>query len=109
MDKIIVKENEKNSRLDSYLAKKINLSRTNIQKLIENGDILVNGKKQKLSYKIQLEDEILINIPEAKDIKLEIIYEDDDIIVVNKPKGMVVHPAIRKSRWNACKCNNEYL
>ncbi len=99
MNKIVV-ENE-NIRLDVYVAEKCKeLSRTMIQKLIENGEISVNGLKKKISYKVQLGDEIIINIPEVKetdlkpqDIPLEVIYEDNDIIVVNKPKGLVVHPA----------------
>lgn len=90
-----------NMRLDAYIAsKKENISRTNIQRLIEEGSILVNGQKKKISYKVQIGDNIEINIPEAKetdikaeDIPLEVVYEDSDIIVVNKPKGMVVHPA----------------
>jgi len=102
MNKIIVNINEEKNRLDTYLAKqKKDLSRTMIKKLIEDGNILVNGKKQKTSYKVQMNDEISIIIPEpkeislkAQDIPIEIIYEDKDIIVVNKPKGMVVHPAI---------------
>lgn len=90
-----------NMRLDAYLSsKKENISRTNIQRLIEEGNILVNGQKKKISYKVQMGDNIEINIPEAKEphikaenIPVEIVYEDKDIIVVNKPKGMVVHPA----------------
>lgn len=88
-------------RLDTYIASKLNtLSRTMIQRLIENGDILVNGKIKKISYKVQLGDILEINIPKpretdikAENIPLDIVYEDNDIIVVNKPKGMVVHPA----------------
>ena len=90
-----------NMRLDTYLSKKNdNLSRTMIQKLIEEGQILVNGNKKKISYKVQIGDVIQIHIPEpkktdikAQNIPIEVIYEDDDILVVNKPKGMVVHPA----------------
>ena len=90
-----------NIRLDAYVAREVpELSRTMIQKLIESGDILVNDSKKKLSYKVLSGDVITINIPEAKnvdlkpqDIPVEVIYEDNDIIVVNKPKGMVVHPA----------------
>ena len=99
MKKLIV--DEENIRLDSYVSKKCNdLSRTMIQKLIEEGAILVNGLKKKISYKVNLNDKIDIDIPEAKEtdlkpqnIPIEVIYEDDDIIVVNKPKGLVVHPA----------------
>lgn len=99
MKKINVDED--NIRLDTYVARKVpELSRTMIQKLIESEDILVNGDKKKLSYKVLSEDIITINIPEAKEVDLkpqeipvEVVYEDNDIIVVNKPKGMVVHPA----------------
>ncbi len=102
MEKVIVQSNEKGVRLDSYIAgKKKDLSRTNVQRLIESGNILVNNKIQKISYKVQANDEISIVIPEAKeielkpqDIKVDIVYEDSDIIVVNKPKGLVVHPAV---------------
>ena len=99
MEKVVV--NEENVRLDAYIAKKEEkLSRTMIQKLIEDGDVLVNGNTKKISYKVQAGDIIEINIPEpketgikAQEIPLDIVYEDNDIIVVNKPKGMVVHPA----------------
>lgn len=87
-------------RIDSYLAANTECSRANIQRLIENEKILVNGKKTKVSYKVQQNDEISIENEEPKEIALEaqdipidILYEDSDIIVVNKPKGMVVHPA----------------
>ena len=90
-----------NVRLDAYISSKVtNLSRTNVQRLIEEGNILVNGQKKKISYKVQIGDNIEIKIPEAKEtsikaenIPVEVVYEDNDIIVVNKPKGMVVHPA----------------
>ena len=90
-----------NMRLDIYIAQKNDkLSRSMIQKLIEDGEILVNGQTKKISYKVHTGDEIEINIPEPKEtnikpqnIPVEVIYEDNDIIVVNKPKGMVVHPA----------------
>ena len=99
MEKIVA--DLENMRLDAYISsKKTNLSRTNIQRLIEEGNILVNSQKKKISYKVQIGDNIEINIPEAKEtsikaenIPVEVVYEDNDIIVVNKPKGMVVHPA----------------
>ena len=99
MEKIIAEM--ENVRLDAYIAQKCeNLSRTMIQKLIVDGEILVNGQEKKISYKTKQGDVIEIHIPEAKkinlkaqDIPLDVVYEDDDIIVVNKPKGMVVHPA----------------
>lgn len=104
----IIKVEEENIRLDVYISKKRpELSRTMIQKLIESGDILVNKEKKKISYKIGIQDTITMQIPGIKetdlkpqDIPIEVIYEDEDIIVVNKPKGLVVHPANRKSRWN---------
>ena len=99
MEKLVA--DSENVRLDAYISsKETNLSRTNVQRLIEEGNILVNGQKKKISYKVQIGDNIEINIPEAKEtsikaenIPVEVIYEDNDIIVVNKPKGMVVHPA----------------
>ena len=101
LETFIVKKEEVNQRIDSYLAKqKEELSRVTIQRLIQEEKILVNGKKTKASYKIQEKDEITVEEEKpkeielkAQDIPIEIIYEDSDIIVVNKPKGMVVHPA----------------
>ena len=89
-----------NERLDSYISKSnLDLSRSMVQKLIKENRILVNGKVEKESYKIKINDKITIQIEEpksskleAQDIPLDIIYEDNDIIVINKPKGMVVHP-----------------
>ena len=100
MKEYIVKE-EKGQRLDTYISnKEKEITRTSAQRLIEEGNILVNKTKQKVSYKIKENDVILIEIPKPKEIELkaqqipiEIIYEDKDIIGVNKPKGMVVHPA----------------
>lgn len=97
----MVNKEEKNNRIDSFLAnQKEGLSRVAVQRLIEEEKILVNGKKTKPSYKIQEKDEITVEEEKPKEIELkaqdipvEIIYEDTDIIVVNKPKGMVVHPA----------------
>ena len=88
-------------RIDKYISEfDSNLTRTYIQQLIQEGNILVNGKNVKTSYKVNDGDEISIELPESKpleikpqDIELDIVYEDDDIIFINKPKGMVVHPA----------------
>ena len=88
-------------RIDAYLAEELkDVSRVAVQRLITNGKVLVNDKKVKVSYKvqqgdkIQVEEEKLVEISiKAQKIPLDIIYEDDDIIVINKPKGMVVHPA----------------
>ncbi len=100
MEKIIVNENEKSIRIDAYLSNKKEDSRVKIQRLIAEGKIKVNEKNTKPSYKIQKSDIITIEAEEVKEtnlkpqnIPLEVIYEDNDIIVVNKPKGMVVHPA----------------
>lgn len=101
MKRYIVDKEEQGKRLDMYVANKdVELTRTAVQRLIEQENILVNGKKQKVAYKITEGDAVTIEEVEAKPIKLkaqeiplEIVYEDKDIIVVNKPKGMVVHPA----------------
>jgi 23S rRNA pseudouridine1911/1915/1917 synthase len=99
--KIKVNEENVGKRVDSFIANvDKDISRSTAQRLIEEGNIKVNGAATKVSYKVKLDDEIEIIIPEAKeinlkaqDIPLNIIYEDNDIIVINKPKGMVVHPA----------------
>ncbi|MCM1288079.1 MAG: RluA family pseudouridine synthase [Clostridium sp.] len=98
----IAVENENiGARIDKYLSDALNhCSRSYIQKLLEAGNIKVNDKTVKANYKLRAGDDIYICIPEpealeikAENIPLDIVYEDDDIIVVNKPKGMVVHPA----------------
>ena len=95
----IVEDNE-GTRIDSYLAEQLELSRSKIQKLIKEDKILVNGKKINSSYQVKLDDEIEINDEldyeirvEPENIPLDIIYEDDDLIIINKKSGMVVHPA----------------
>lgn len=101
MKQFVVDDECSGLRLDKVVAIKFrDLSRTNIQKLIEDEKILVNGKTQKASYKVVLGDNIQIEEVQAKEIDLkpqniplDIIYEDNDIIVVNKQKGLVVHPA----------------
>ena len=97
MQEIIVQNGEENIRLDSFVSNKIkDLSRTMIVKLIESGNIKINEKLQKPSYKTQVGDKINIEIPEAKEVNLKpqnipinIIYEDNDIIVINKEKGII--------------------
>lgn len=99
--KIQVKAINEKIRLDAYISKEIeDLSRSMIQKLLEEDKINVNGKIEKPSYKVQEGDIIEVSIEkpkevkiEAQDIPLDIIYEDNDILVVNKQKGLVVHPA----------------
>ena len=101
MKEYIINEETKNIRLDKVIAIiDKDLSRSMIQKMLEDGKILVNNNKEKASYKTKLGDNIKVEeiVPKqielkAQDIPVEIIYEDNDIIVVNKPKGMVVHPA----------------
>lgn len=97
-----VDENNIDIRLDKFIKDNTdNLSREYIQKLIDEGYVLVNGKEvTKCSYKIALNDEIIVTFKETEDlnvepqdIPLDIVYEDKDVIVINKPQGMVVHPA----------------
>lgn len=103
---VMVTFDEINERMDSFLSKKTDFTRSRIQQLIKNGDITVNGKnaknnkKIKSSYKIEENDRIEIFIPETEqaeiipeNIKIDIIYEDEDIAVINKNAGLVVHPA----------------
>ena len=118
MRTFIVEKEYEGNRIDSYLAKKDeDLSRVAIQRLIKEQKILVNGKKIKASYKLQENDSVTIDEEEpkeielkAQDIPIEILYEDNDIIVVNKPKGLVVHPGngnpdgtLVNSLMNICK------
>ena len=102
MKKYIVDEDEQGKRLDVYIVSKdSDVTRTSAQRQIEQGNVTINGKRTtKVSYKVSDGDEIEIEEKEpveielkAQDIPVDIVYEDKDIIVVNKPKGMVVHPA----------------
>lgn len=104
MNKYVVSEELSGTRLDKCIAMlDEGLSRVTVQRLIEEENILVNGAKAKASYKVNAGDKIEVEKPEAKEISLEaedipldVLYEDSDIIVVNKPKGMVVHPGARE-------------
>ena len=88
-------------RLDKYIAENIpDVTRSSVVNLIESDNVLVNGKKQNKNYKLRINDTVSVDIPEpveyeakAENIPLDIVYEDSDLLVVNKPKGMVVHPA----------------
>lgn len=88
-------------RIDKWLSSKdISVSRSGLQKLIDEGNVLVNSKNVSKNYKLRLDDEINLTVPDPVELEVipqnlpvEIVYEDDDLIVVNKPKGMVVHPA----------------
>ena len=102
MKQYIVKAEEKGKRIDAYISSYNNeISRTAVQRMIEEEIITVTNKKVKSSYKVQENDLIEIGENKPKEIELkaenipiDIVYEDEDIIVVNKPKGLVVHPAV---------------
>jgi 23S rRNA pseudouridine1911/1915/1917 synthase len=98
------------TRLDVGITEQVGKSRSFVQSLIEDGQVLVNGSIKKSNYKIRLGDQIQVIIPppkelkvEAENIPLEIVYEDEDLLVVNKPQGMVVHPA--PGAWNKTMVN----
>lgn len=92
---------EDDERLDKWISNALpDLSRSYIQKCIRDSAVIVNGKPQKAGYRLRVDDEIVFSVPEAvepaieaENIPLDILYEDNDILIVNKPKGMVVHPA----------------
>ena len=95
-----VKKEDAGKRLDSYLSEAADLSRSAAAKLIESGAATVNGKASEKKYSVKENDEIELILPEAEEyealpenIPLDVVYEDADIIVINKPSGMVVHPA----------------
>ena len=100
-NRFVIDYNNMNERIDKFVALRFpDVSRTNIQKLIAEEYILVNNGTVKSNYKLNLGDEITVQIPkaiepeiQAEEIPLDVLYEDDDIIVINKPKQMVVHPA----------------
>lgn len=107
-----------NERIDKYLMEELSFSRSKIQRMIEKKEILVNDMEVKNSYKLRLGDEITINEDYTEEVEiteenipLDICYEDDYLLVVNKPSGMVVHPALgnqEKTLVNALMyhCNN---
>lgn len=96
-----VQEEDKNLRIDRYLANQLSeQSRSYIQKLIREEQVVVNGKTIKANYKVQPFDHLTLTIPQLQepdilpeDIPLDILYEDEDVLVINKPKNMVVHPS----------------
>lgn len=109
---------EERIRIDKYLINKLSYSRSKIQRMIDSGNILVNNKTIKNSYMLHVEDEITINEDYTEEVEvspenipLDIYYEDDYLLVINKPSGMVVHPAAgnhEKTLVNALMyhCNN---
>ncbi len=97
-EKIVVSDEE--GRIDAFIASRLSLSRSFAAELIDDGKVLLNGFAVKKRALVKSGDEITVEIPELKepealpqDIPIDIVYEDDDLLVVNKPKGMVVHPA----------------
>jgi 23S rRNA pseudouridine1911/1915/1917 synthase len=94
-------EQDTGKRLDTWLTSKLErFSRSYVEKLIEDGSVQVNTKNEKAGYKLRIGETVAVCVPEpvltevkAEAIKLDVLYEDDDIIVINKPRGMVVHPA----------------
>ena len=98
MEKIIVEES--NIRIDSFLANKLDISRSKVRKLIKGGKVLVNNNVITNNYLVQEKDVIDVNDEldfeihvKAQDIPLDIVYENDDLLIINKPSGMVTHPA----------------
>ena len=96
-----VSEEDAGTRLDAFLAARVaSVSRTALKRAIEDGDALVDGRAAKPSHKLRAGEHVEVELPAPptaeltpEDIPLDIIYEDDDVVVVNKPAGMVVHPA----------------
>lgn len=94
-------QEDQQMRLDKYLSEQFpEQTRSYLQKLIKDGEVLVNGKAVKTGYQLSKGDEVSVNIPEPKKLDvapqkmdLDIVYEDEDVILINKPKGMVVHPS----------------
>lgn len=101
MKEFKIDELQSGSRVDKFLSEQLeDLSRSYIQKLIKEGNVNVNGKPVKANYRLNEEDRLSVDEPQlmepdivAEDIPLDILYEDEDLLIVNKPKGMVVHPA----------------
>ena len=101
MNETLTLTSDKSSRCDVYLAENLpDLSRSFLKKLFDNGEITVNGKSVRASHKLKTGDIISLTLPEVKkldveaqDIPLDIVYEDSDVLVINKARGMVVHPA----------------
>ena len=103
MEPILLRASEesKNQRLDAFLASSLDgLTRSQATRLIESGEVAVNGRAVSKSYKLAGGEDVAVTLPEPEpveavpqDIPLDVVYEDADVIVVNKPSGMVVHPA----------------
>ena len=95
-----IKSEKENVRIDQYLTEELDISRSKVQKLIKEEKVLVNDKIVSNNYKVKLDDEIEVNdeldfeiTVDAENIPLNIVYEDEYLLIVNKESGMVVHPA----------------
>lgn len=100
MQIITLEVTDSNKRIDAFIADNTDITRSRATNLLADGNVTVNGQVKGKSYKVKTGDQIVINVPDPveldakpQDIPLDIVYEDDDLLVVNKPKGMVVHPA----------------
>lgn len=107
---VVVDAENVGTRLDKILSQSLDLTRSAVQKCIDEGNVFVNDNEISKNYKCKLGDKIIITVPDAKpmeakaeNIPLDIVYEDDDLLVVNKPKGMVVHPA--NGNWEGTLVN----
>ncbi|MDF1504405.1 RluA family pseudouridine synthase [Roseisolibacter sp. H3M3-2] len=97
---LVVGDAEAGGRLDLYVAGALRLSRTQAATLVANGDVTVDGRREKASWRVRAGERVDVNVPPPpgravlpEDIPLSIVYEDDELVVIDKPAGMVVHPA----------------
>lgn len=95
-----MKADKENVRLDQYLSESLGISRSKVQKLIKQNKVLVNGKEASSSYTVHIDDDIVVDdeldfeiTVEPENIPLDVVYEDDYLLIINKESGMVVHPA----------------
>ena len=100
MDKLVLTAKEAAARLDKFISENSEISRSFASKLIEDGSVLINGREASKKTKVNINDEVEITFDEPEELEakpenipIDIVYEDDSVIVVNKPQGMVVHPA----------------
>ncbi len=100
MEKLFLTSDKNYDRIDSFIAENTDISRSRAVKLIESGDIILNGNIVNKKASVKTGDKVEVTLPDAipleakaEEIPLDILYEDNDLLVVNKPKGMVVHPA----------------
>jgi 23S rRNA pseudouridine1911/1915/1917 synthase len=118
LEEIVVQPGEKGARIDTFLAGKTGITRSQIQKLIESGEILVNGKAVSQHYRVKSQDTVSVGVAEKsteelvpEPIPLDILYKDTSLVVANKPAGMVVYPAAGHGHGTlmnalSCYCSN---